>query len=102
VVPALYEPNDGGEFSFRPHLPFKTSPKIFLRNFESIKLDRVSPPLSVRTPAQVRSADCWEATATASFRDFSVVVEDSSNAGTYALKALISKIQGFARCEWGK
>lgn len=97
-----FEPNDGGELEFRPGMEaFKGTGPFFRANFRRIKLDSAQPAINVVPPRTLAGADCWQAQATAQLSDFSVLVGDSSAAGTYPRRARITAIHGFARCTWG-
>ena len=97
-----FEPNDGGELDFRPiKETFKSSGKFFRSNFERIKLDGAQPTVTVKPPRDLSKADCWQAYATAELSDFSVVIGDTSAAGTYASRARITGVNTFTKCKWG-
>lgn len=97
-----FEPNDGGELEFRPiKETFKSTGKFFRRNFERVKLDGARPPISVKPPRDLAKADCWQANATAELSDFSIVIGDTSAAGTYAGRARITGVNTFTKCTWG-
>ncbi len=97
-----FEPNDGGELEFRPgREAFKGTGPFFQANFQRIKLDSVRPAVNVTPPRPLAGADCWQAQATAQLSDFSVLVGDTSAAGTYPRRARITAIHGFTRCTWG-
>ena len=97
-----FEPNDGGELEFRPiKEAFKSTGKFFRINFERVKLDGAQPPVTVKPPQGLAKADCWQAHATAELSDFSVVIGDTSAAGTYAGRARITGVNTFTKCTWG-
>ncbi len=97
-----FEPNDGGELEFRPaREAFKGTGPFFRAHFKSIKLDSAQPAVNVVPPRPLASADCWQAQATAQLSDFSVLVGDTSAAGTYPRRARITAVHGFTRCTWG-
>ena len=97
-----FEPNDGGDLEFRlGKEAFRGAGKFFRENFRSVKLDRAQPPVSVKPPKSLANADCWQARATAELSDFSVVIADTSAAGTSARRARIASVKGFTKCTWG-
>lgn len=97
-----FEPNDGGELEFRPSKEtFKNTGKFFSRTFERIKLDIAQPSITIKPPQDLAKADCWKADATAELSDFSVTIGDTSSAGTYAMRARITKVNNFTKCTWG-
>ena len=97
-----FEPNDGGELEFRPiKATFKSTGKFFRSTFERIKLDGAQPPVTIKPPRGLAKADCWQANATAELSDFSVVIGDTSAAGTYAVRARITGVNTFTKCTWG-
>jgi len=97
-----FEPNDGGDLEFRPgQKTFEGAGRFFKTNFTRIKLDEAQPPVDVAPPQSLAKADCWQANASAELSEFSVVIGDSSAAGTYARQAQITRISGFAKCTWG-
>lgn len=97
-----FEPNDGGELEFRPgRETFKGTGPFFRANFQRIKLDSAQPAVNVVPPRPLAGADCWQAQATAQLSDFSVLVGDTSAAGTYPRRARITAVHGFTRCTWG-
>lgn len=97
-----FEPNDGGELEFRPAKDaFQSFGRFFRTNFERIKLDEAQPPVTVVPPAALAKADCWEARATAELTDFSLLIGDTSAAGTYVRQARITKVGSFKKCIWG-
>lgn len=97
-----FEPNDGGELEFRPgREAFKGTGPFFRTHFQRIKLDSVQPAVNVTPPRMLAGADCWQAQATAQLSDFSVLVGDTSAAGTYPRRARITAVHGFTRCTWG-
>jgi len=61
----------------------------------------VQPAVNVVPPRPLAGADCWQAQATAQLSDFSVLVGDTSAAGTYPRRARITAVHGFTRCTWG-
>ncbi len=97
-----FEPNDGGELEFRPgREAFKGTGPFYRAHFQRIKLDSAQPAVKVTPPRPLAGADCWQAQATAQLTDFSVLVGDTSAAGTYAQRARITAVHGFTRCTWG-
>lgn len=97
-----FEPNDGGVLEFRPTKDaFRGNGKFFNANFERIKLDEAQPPVRVAPPSSLAKADCWQASATAELSDFSVLIGDSSSAGSYARRAQVTGVHGFVKCKWG-
>lgn len=94
-----FEPNDGGELEFRPEQgAHPGAGKFFTANFARIKLDQVQPQVRITLPASLAEADCWQARATAELSDFSLLIGDTSAAGTYAQRARITRITSFTRC----
>lgn len=97
-----FEPNDGGELEFRPSKDtLQSNGQFFKTHFARIKLDAVQPAVKIAPPPSLAKVDCWQAKATAELSDFSVLVGDTSAAGTYARKARVTQVSGFARCTWG-
>lgn len=104
MVPGIlrFEPNDGGELEFRPALGvFHGAGRFFKANFTRIKLDEAKPSVRIAPPESLTRANCWEANASAELSDFSVLIGDTSAAGTYAQQARITQVGGFAKCTWG-
>lgn len=97
-----FEPNDGGVLEFRPATAsFAATGKFFQQHFTRIKLDGAEPAVRVTPPPSLAQANCWQTPATAELSDFSVVVGDSSSAGTYARKARVTSLGRFKQCTWG-
>lgn len=97
-----FEPNDGGNLEFRPAIStFVGTGNFFRSNFRQIKLDEAQPSVVVTPPRSLAKVNCWQATAKAQLTDFSIVIADTSSAGSYARVARISKVSGFSKCEWG-
>jgi hypothetical protein len=97
-----FEPNDGGALEFRPaKASFAATGKFFQQHFTRIKLDGAEPAVRVTPPPSLAQANCWQTPATAELSDFSVVVGDSSSAGTYAHKARVTSLDRFKQCTWG-
>lgn len=97
-----FEPNDGGELEFRPSKEtLQVGGSFFKTNFARIKLDQAQPSVQIAPPQSLAKADCWQANATAELSDFSVLIGDTSAAGTYARKARINRVSGFTKCTWG-
>ncbi|RYE79796.1 MAG: hypothetical protein EOO80_05485 [Oxalobacteraceae bacterium] len=97
-----FEPNDGGELEFRPDREtLQVAGRFFKTNFMRIKLDEAQPSVKVAPPKSFASADCWQANATAELSDFSVLIGDTSAAGTYARQARVTQVNGFTKCTWG-
>lgn len=97
-----FEPHDGGALEFRPaRAAFHGTGPFFRAHFERIKLDAAQPPVAIAPPRRLAQADCWQAQATAELSDFSVLVGDTSAAGTYPQRARITAIHGFSACTWG-
>lgn len=97
-----YEPNDGGVWAFRPDKgALRGRGRFFKAHFGHIKLDEAQPAVAIAPPAGLAKADSWQAKATVKLSDFSVLIGDTSAAGTYAGKARITQVSGFERCTWG-
>lgn len=97
-----FEPNDGGELEFRPAKEvLQTAGQFFNANFRRIKLDEAQAPVKITPPQSLAKADCWQANASAELSDFSVLIGDTSAAGTYARQARITQVSGFTKCTWG-
>lgn len=97
-----FEPNDGGELDFRPGKEtLQTGGRFFRTNFSRIKLDESQPPVKITPPQSLAKADCWQANVTVELTDFSVVIGDTSAAGTSARQARITQVSGFTKCTWG-
>jgi hypothetical protein len=97
-----FEPNDGGELEFRPgKRTLQGGGHFFNTNFARIKLDRAQPPVKITPPNDLAEANCWQANATADLSDFSVLIGDTSAAGTYARQTRITQVSGFTKCTWG-
>lgn len=97
-----FEPNDGGDLDFRPdRTSLQAGGPFFRTNFARIKLNEAQPSVKVTPPQRLAQADCWQANATVELSDFSVLIGDTSAAGTYARHARITKVSGFHRCTWG-
>jgi len=97
-----FEPHDGGALEFRPaRAALHGTGPFFRAHFERIKLDAAQPPVAITPPRRLAKADCWQAQATAELSDFSVLVGDTSAAGTYPHRARITAVHGFTACTWG-
>ena len=97
-----FEPNDGGELEFRPGKEtLRTGGHFFKTNFARIKLDEAQPPMKIAPPQSLATANCWQAHAKVELSDFSVLIGDTSAAGTYARQARITQASGFTHCTWG-
>lgn len=97
-----FEPNDGGELEFRlSKETLQIGGRFFKTNFARIKLDQARPPVRIAPPQSLAKADCWQANATAELSDFSVLIGDTSAAGTYARHARVTRVSGFTKCTWG-
>lgn len=97
-----FEPNDGGEFEFRPgKATLQNGGHFFKTHFTRIKLDQAQKFARIAPPRVLAKADCWQANATAELSDFLVLIGDTSAAGTYARQARISGVSGFTQCTWG-
>ncbi|WP_458233009.1 hypothetical protein [Roseateles sp. P5_E8] len=97
-----FEPNDGGELEFRPDKEtLQVAGRFFKANFTRIKLDEAQPSVKIAPPKSLAGANCWQAKATAELSDFSVLIGDTSAAGTYARQARVTQVSGFTKCIWG-
>lgn len=97
-----FEPNDGGELAFAPAPAlFAGTGKFFRSHFRSIKLDEAQPAPTIKVPANLAKANCWTAKATVELSAFSIVVGDTSAAGTYAGKARVTALRDVGECVWG-
>lgn len=97
-----FEPNDGGELEFRPGKEtLRAGGHFFKTNFARIKLDEAQPPMKIAPPQSLATANCWQAHAKVELSDFSVLIGDTSAAGTYARQARITQASGFTQCTWG-
>lgn len=97
-----FEPNDGGELEFRPGKEtLQAGGHFFKTNFARIKLDEAQPSVKIAPPQSLAQANCWQANAKVELSDFSVLIGDTSAAGTYARQARITQASGFTQCTWG-
>ena len=97
-----FEPNDGGELMFEPTKgTFNGAGAFFKNHFWLIKLDGLTPPVTLKVPRSLSESNCWKANATAEISDFEIAIVDSSKGGTYARKGRITDIHAFTKCTWG-
>lgn len=93
-----YEPNNAWHFAFVPEAQIDDASAPLQRAFATIVLDRDDGTLPVSPPASLAAAGCWEATATAHFADFSVLLGDGELAGVRPMMLRLSNVRDFRAC----
>lgn len=92
-----HEPNNGWTLAFLPDRRDGDTASPLRRAFATIVLDRDDGTLAVDPPAALH-ASCWEATATARFVDFSVVLGEGELAGVRPVAYRLSDVRDFRAC----
>ncbi len=92
-----HEPGNGWTLAFLPDRRSGDATSPLRRAFATIVLDREDGTLPV-VPPTTFGTECWEATATARFVDFSVVLGEGELAGVRPVAFHLSDVRDFRAC----